>query len=33
MNRRNEIAGESHMKEVVEAIKADPAVKAKGYCP
>ncbi|QNH14598.1 hypothetical protein HEP75_04071 [Xanthomonas sp. SI] len=33
MNRRNEITNDSHMKAVVEAIKADPAVKAKGYCP
>ena len=33
LNRRNEITKESHMKEVVESIKADPAVKAKGYCP
>lgn len=33
MNRRNEITKPSHMKEVVERIKADPNVKAKGYCP
>lgn len=33
MNRRNEITSESHMKAVVQRIKADPAVKAKGYCP
>ena len=33
MNRRNQITSESHLKEIVEKIKADPAVKAKGYCP
>ena len=33
MNRRNQITSEAHMKQVVEEIKADPAVKAKGYCP
>jgi hypothetical protein len=33
MNRRNEITKDSHMKDVIERIKADPAVKAKGYCP
>lgn len=32
MNRRNEITKPSHMKEVVERIKADPNVRAKGYC-
>jgi hypothetical protein len=32
MNRRNEITSDAHRKRVEEAIKADPAVKAKGYC-
>ena len=33
MNRREQITSEQHMKEVIEAIMNDPAVRAKGYCP
>jgi hypothetical protein len=33
MNRREQIASESHMNEVTERIMKDPKVQAAGYCP
>jgi hypothetical protein len=33
LNLRNQITGETHRAQVETEIKADPAVKAKGYCP